>query len=67
MRALAGIEVVHENGIFRVSADFASGFVLVPAPDGKMNLFFWEKNRMKRFLRHHGFAPAISPVAKRVN
>ena len=67
MKTLSGIEVIQENGVFRVPADFASGFVLVPVPDGKLNLFFWEKNRMRRFLRHHGFAPAISPTAKGVN
>ena len=30
MKTLSGIEVIQENGVFRVTADFASGFVLVP-------------------------------------
>ncbi len=59
MKTLAGIKVVKENGIFKVPADLITGFVLVPVPDGRLNLFFWEKNRMKRFLRGHGFEPAI--------
>jgi len=60
MKTLAGIAVMKENGVFRVPADFAQGFMLVPVPEGKLNLFFWEKNRMRRFLKHHGFVPAVA-------
>ncbi len=60
MKTLAGIAVMKENGVFRVPADFAQGFILVPVPEGKLNLFFWEKNRMRRFLKHHGFVPAVA-------
>lgn len=67
MKTLADITVTQEKGIFRVSADFAEGFVLVPRPDGKLNLFFWEKNRMRRFLRNHGFTPALISTAKGIN
>jgi len=65
MKTLAGIAVVQENGIFRVPADLAEGFALVPTPDGKLNLFFWERNRMRRFLRHHGFTPAVASTVKK--
>lgn len=67
MKTLAGITVTRENGIFRVPADFVEGFVLVPRPDGKLNLFFWEKNRMRRFLRNHGFTPAVISTVKGIN
>ena len=67
MKTLAGITVVQENGVFRVPADFANGFVLVPVPDGKLNLFFWEKSRMRRFLKNHGFSPAVISTEKRDN
>ncbi|MBI4690824.1 MAG: hypothetical protein HY754_11270 [Nitrospirae bacterium] len=65
MKTLAGIAVVQENGVFRVPADFAGGFILVPRPEGRLNLFFWERNRMRRFLRNYGFTPLASST--RVN
>lgn len=61
-KTFASIEVRRENGVFKVPADFAKGFNLVPMPGGKMSLSFWEKKRMKMFLKRHGFAPEIASM-----
>ena len=62
---LSGIMVKEENGVFRVPADFKEGFVLVPEPKGRLNLTFWDKKRMQRFLRTYGFKPFINPGIER--
>lgn len=62
MKTLAGITVTQENGIFRVPAELTSGFILIPEPDGKLNLFFWEKRRMRRFLKVYGFTPSFNAI-----
>ncbi len=54
------IDVMENNGIFRVSADFANGFQLVPSPGGNIKLAFWDEQRLKVFLKNFGFYPLIS-------
>lgn len=59
MKALLDIRVKKENGFFKVPADFHQGFTLVPEPQGRLNLVFCNRQRMKRYLRQYGFAPAM--------
>ncbi|MBI5187988.1 MAG: hypothetical protein HZA07_02790 [Nitrospirae bacterium] len=53
------IDVMEEAGIYRVPADFESGFVLVPSPEGTMKLAFWEESRLHMFLENYGLTPVI--------
>lgn len=53
------IRVIENEGIYRVSADFKNGFQLVPVPEGYLKLAFWNEDRMKVFLRNHGYYPVI--------
>lgn len=53
------IRVTEDEGIYKVSADFESGFRLVPLPEGYMQIAFWNEERMKVFLKHHGYYPVI--------
>lgn len=53
------IEVMEREGVFRVPADLKEGFVLVPCPEGNMNLIFWDEGRLTMFLENYGFVPII--------
>ncbi|MBI5640305.1 MAG: hypothetical protein HZA17_07770 [Nitrospirae bacterium] len=53
------IAVTERSGIFRVSAEFESGFHLVPSPKGNINLAFWDESRLKLYLENFGFYPDI--------
>jgi hypothetical protein len=59
---LSGIEVKKENGVFKVPADFMEGFELVPRPEGKLSLVFWDRSRMRRYLRNYGFTPYVKAL-----
>lgn len=58
-RSKKEIRVTENEGIYRVAADFENGFRLVPAPDGYLQMAFWNKERMKVFLKNHGYHPVI--------
>ncbi len=53
------IKVTEEGGIFIVPAELEEGFVLVPAPDGKMSLVFWDERCLNLFLENYGLMPII--------
>lgn len=61
---LMDIEVRNEDGVFKVPADFKEGFKLVPRPSGRLSLVFWDRGRMRRFLRSHGFCPSVRNCSK---
>ncbi|MBI4812728.1 hypothetical protein HY798_04850 [Candidatus Falkowbacteria bacterium] len=50
------IDVRHENGIFKVPAVLGEKFVFTPDPKGEFELVFYEKRRMRAFLKEHGFS-----------
>lgn len=53
------IEVVEKDGVFMVPAELEEDFVLVPVPQGKMNLVFWDEGCLNLFLENYGFVPII--------
>lgn len=53
------IEVIEKGGVFMVPAELEAGFVLVPAPQGSMNLVFWDEGCLNLFLENYGFVPTI--------
>jgi len=57
MKALLGIRVREENGFYKVPAGFQHGFTLVPEPQGKLQLVFCNRQRMRRYLKNYGFLP----------
>jgi hypothetical protein len=57
MKTLVGITFKEENGFFKVSADFVGGFNLVPMHNGKLNLVFCSRQRMRRYLKQYKFKP----------
>jgi len=57
MKVMTGIRFREENGFYKVPADLGSGFVLVPEPNGKLNLVFVSRQRMRRYLRQFGYIP----------
>lgn len=63
MGALKDIMFKEENGFFKVPADFAGSFDLVPMHNGKLCLVFCNRQRMKRYLRQYDFKP-IGPGTK---
>lgn len=62
MKALLDIRVTKENGFFKVPADFEKGFQLVPEPEGKLNLVFCDRQRMRRYLKQYGFVPSVAGI-----
>lgn len=56
--ALVGIDIRHEERVYRVPADLVEGFELVPDPKGDMTLTFWDWSRMLECLENHGYAPS---------
>lgn len=57
------LNITLSNGIYRVPADFENGFHLVPTPNGIINLAFWDKDRLKVFIRNFGFYPVIKNIS----
>jgi len=53
------IEVTESKGIYLVPADLEEGLHLVPCPTGRINLVFWDKDRLTHFLRNYGYYPQI--------
>jgi hypothetical protein len=53
------INVTEDGGIFIVPAELEEGFVLLPAPDGKMSLVFWDERCLNLFLKSYGLVPII--------
>ncbi len=53
------IPVIEDSGIFRVPAEFETGFHLVPDPHGSLHLFFCDQSRMTDFLADFGYLPTI--------
>ena len=53
------IAVTQHCGIFRVSADLAHGLKLIPSPNGRIRLAFWDRERMNLFLESHDFMAVI--------
>lgn len=60
MKILTGIAFTEENGFFKIPAGFVEGFHLVPVHNGKLNLVFCSKHRMRQYLRQYDFKP-INP------
>lgn len=58
------IEVVEKDGVFMVPAELEEDFVLVPDPQGKMNLVFWDEGCLNLFLENYGFVPIIMHTNK---
>lgn len=58
------IEVIEKNGVFMVPAELEEDFVLVPTPQGKMNLVFWDEGCLNLFLKSYGFVPIIVHTSK---
>jgi hypothetical protein len=58
------IEVVEKDGVFMVPAELEENFVLVPDPQGKMNLVFWDEGCLNLFLGNYGFVPIIMHTNK---
>ncbi|MEW6068023.1 MAG: hypothetical protein AB1610_07015 [Nitrospirota bacterium] len=58
--AIKEIDVIENNGVFMVPADFEENFVLIPVPEGNMNLVFWDENCLNLFLENYGFVPIIT-------
>lgn len=55
------IKVTKSAGIYRVPAELEEGFHLVPCPTGRINLAFWDKARLKLFLKNFDYYPVIIP------
>lgn len=53
------IEVIEKGGVFMVPAELEEDFVLVPAPQGRMNLVFWDEGCLNLVLASYGFVPII--------
>jgi hypothetical protein len=47
-----------------VPAELEEDFVLVPVPQGKMNLVFWDEGCLNLFLENYGFVPIIMHTHK---
>ena len=60
MGVVTDIMFKEENGFFKVPADFAGSFSLVPMNNGKLCLVFCSKQRMRRYLRQYDFKPVGS-------
>jgi len=56
---MTDIIVRHEDGVFKVPADFNDRFKLVPRPSGNLNLVFWERSRMRKYLKTFGYIPMV--------
>lgn len=63
MKVMTGIRFRVENGFYKVPADLGSGFVLVPKPNGKLNLVFVSRQRMRQYLRQFGYIPSAQRKA----
>jgi hypothetical protein len=53
------IEVIEKDGVFIVPAEIKEDFDLIPDPEGKETLIFWDKGCLNLFLENHGFVPII--------
>jgi len=58
-RSTKEIEVIEKGGVFMVPAEMEEDFVLVPVPQGRMNLVFWDEGCLNLFLASYGFVPII--------
>ena len=63
MGVVTDIMFKEENGFFKVPADFVRGFNLVPIQNGKLNLVFCSRHRMRQYLKQYKFKP-IGPNTK---
>jgi hypothetical protein len=58
------IEVIEKDGVFVVPAELEDDFVLVPAPNVKMDLVFWDEGCLNLFLESYGYVPIIIHTSK---
>jgi hypothetical protein len=53
------IETMDQDGIFRSQVDFESGILIIPSPNGRTKLAFWDKKHQIMFIECYGFIPII--------